>query len=114
MDIWRGLAASASPLARAEAEARVFAQMVVALDGWFVHRARGLEGSHGNPLNEVRLLAEGITSASGRFPPTGAIRWQPARSISGLAPGEPICLTEALFSRLCAAFLDAMALTFAS
>lgn len=109
---WRAVAAASSGAARREAEAQVFAQMVVAMDGWFVHRARAVEGKNGNPLNEVRLLAEGITANGGRFPAVGPIRWHAAASVTGLDVGDPILLTETLFARLAEAFMDEMAARF--
>ena len=108
-DSWQKVAARSEVRARAEAELRVFNQMVVALDGWFVHRQRSLEGKDGNALNEVRLIAAGITGNGGCFPADATIRWNPEASITGLRPGDPIRITGALFARLCAAFLDGIA-----
>lgn len=102
---WGKVAARSEAAARAGAEVRVFNQMVVALDGWFVHRQRGLEGKDGNALNEVRLIALGITANAGRFPSEASIKWRPEASITGLRPGDLIQITEVLFARLCAAFL---------
>ena len=113
LESWRRLAARTGAAARAEAEVRVFNQMVVALDGWFVHRQRSLEGREGDALHEVRLLALGITTHRGIFPQEGATHWQAETSISGLAPGDAIRIGEALFTRLCDAFLEAMTARFA-
>lgn len=105
---WRSVAARSEARARAAAEAQVFAQMLVALEGWFVHRARAQEGKDGNALHEVRLLALGVTENGGRFPEPGPVRWRPEQSLTGLRPGDPIRMTEALFSKLAEAFLAAM------
>jgi len=37
-----------------------FNNLVVVLDGFFVHRSRTLEKKDGNPLNEVRMLRNSI------------------------------------------------------
>ncbi len=37
-----------------------FNNLVVVLDGFFVHRSRTLEKKDGNPLNEVRMLCNSI------------------------------------------------------
>lgn len=111
-DSWRGLAARSAAAARAEAEVRVFNQMVVALDGWFAHRQRSMEGRDSNPLREVRLLALGITAHRATFPPDSTTKWCAEASISGLAPGDAIAISEALFARLCDAFLTAITARF--
>lgn len=110
---WRAVAARSEAKAREEAEVQVFNQMVVALEGWFVHRLRGVEGKDGNPMNEVRLLAQGVTAQNGWFPEDKTIRWRPEASITGYAPGDRIRLDERTFSRLAGAFLDAVAERFA-
>lgn len=110
---WRAIAARSEAKARAEAEVQVFNQMAVALEGWFVHRLRGVEGKDGNPLNEVRLLALGVTSNGGYFPSDTAIKWRPEASVTGYRAGDRIALSEAVFSRLTAAYLDAITAKFA-
>ncbi len=109
---WRGVAAKSEAGARAEAEAQVFAQMVVALEGWFVHRLRSVEGKDGNALNEVRLLALGVTANGGYFPSDGVIRWKPEASVTGYRAGDRIRLSEAVFSRLAGVYLDRIAAKF--
>ena len=109
---WEAVAARSGAVARAEAEALVFGQMVVALEGWFVHRLRGVEGKDGNALNEVRLLALGMTENGGYFPSDGVIKWKPEASVTGYRAGDRIALSEAVFSRLVAVFLDGIAARF--
>ena len=109
---WRAVAGRSEAGGRAEAEAQVFGQMVVALEGWFVHRLRGVEGRDGNALNEVRLLALGVTENGGYFPSAHGIRWQSAMSVTGYRAGDRIRLSEAVFSRLAGVFLDGIAAKF--
>ena len=97
---WRSIAARSEARARAAAEEQVFAQMLVALEGWFVHRARAQEGKDGNALNEVRLLALGVTQNSGRFPEPGPVCWRPEQSLTGLRPGDPIRIRPATGAHL--------------
>jgi hypothetical protein len=111
---WRAIAARSEPKARAEAEVQVFNQMAVALEGWFIHRLGGVEGKDGNPLNEVRLLAQGVTSNGGYFPSDNAIKWRPEASVTGYRAGDKIALSEAIFARLTEAYLDAVSAKFAA
>ena len=87
--------------------------IVLAQDGWFVHRMRGRKGKDGNPLNEVRLICLGITRNGGSFPSGATIRWHPETSITGLRPGDPIRLTAPVFAVLTEAFLTEIAARFA-
>jgi hypothetical protein len=41
-------------------ERRFFNHMILALDHFFLHRSRNMEGKDGNPLNEVRMLCNAI------------------------------------------------------
>lgn len=43
------------------------ADLAVAIDASFVHRARALEQKDGNPLNEMRMICKGIMSNGGTF-----------------------------------------------
>ncbi len=110
---WRAVASRSEPVARAAAEVQVFNQMVVALEGWFVHRLRGVEGKDGNAMNEVRLLALGVTTNGGRFPADPTIRWKPDASVTGYQAGDVILLSEEVFGRLAGVFLDGIAKAFA-
>jgi hypothetical protein len=81
-----------------------FAHLVLALDHYFDHRARGLEGDGGNPLNEVRLLCDALMRHDGRLTLDAEIRYDPARSILKLAPGDPIRMGADDFDKLQKAF----------
>lgn len=52
--------------------------MVLALDQLFVHRARGIEGKDGNPLNEVRVLCTSIMANGGVLVKDSQIKLDPA------------------------------------
>jgi len=63
---YRALAAAArDPAGVADFERRFFSHMLLALDSYFVHRLRGVEGKDGSALNEVRMLANGVMSNAG-------------------------------------------------
>ena len=80
-----------------------FNNLVLVLDRLFVHRARGLEGKDGNPLNEVRMLCDSILQKDGVM--TADIKFDPAKSVLRLQPGDEIRLSEADFVRLSNAIL---------
>lgn len=48
-------------------ERQFFNHMILALDRYFVHRGRTMEGKDGNPLNEVRMLCDAIIENRGRM-----------------------------------------------
>ena len=48
-------------------ERQLFNHMILALDHYFVHRSRTMEGKDGNPLNEVRMLCHAIMENEGRM-----------------------------------------------
>lgn len=95
-----------------EFEPLFFNQMVLALDHYFMHRARGMEKKDGNPLNEVRVLCNSLMEGDGKLAADTQIRLDPARSILGYQVGDEIRLNEADFSRLSAAFLDEIAIKY--
>ena len=110
---WRAVAKGSEPKAREDAEAQVFNQMAVALERRFTHRLRVVESKDGNPMNEVRLLALGVTTNGSYFPSDHTIKWQPEASVTGYRAGDKIRLSEAQFSKLANAYLDAVAVKFA-
>ena len=109
---WRAVAKTSQAAARVEAEVQVFNQMAVALEARFVHRLRGVEGKDGNPMHELRLLALGVTTNGSYFPSDHSLTWQPEASVTGYRAGDKIRLSEAVFSRLVPAYLDAVATKF--
>jgi hypothetical protein len=86
---------------------------VLVLDHWFVHRLRGAEGRDGNPMNEVRLLAESIVHRGGTLTISGGIRLRPESSVLGLSPGDRIELSPEDAARLAEAYLIAIERTYA-
>lgn len=90
----------------------VFGQAVVALDAWFVHRLRTLEGKDGNAMNEVRVLADSIVANGGILRVDGPITWEPERTRLGFAVGDEVLVTADGYERLAAAYLDAIGDTF--
>ncbi|GEA81008.1 hypothetical protein ACT17Q_04450 [Cellulomonas sp. CW35] len=87
-------------------ELSYFAALVLALEMRFVHRKRGREGTDGNALNEVRLLARSLMTNGGRLLEDPAITLDPARSVLGLRPGDDIVVRYEDFVRLSRAFFD--------
>jgi hypothetical protein len=82
--------------------------LVLALDAWFVHRARGKEGKDGNPMNEVRVLCAAIVDHGGTLTPPSGIRLRPATSVLGLEPGPEVAVDADGFARLADGFLAAV------
>ena len=87
-------------------ERQFFDHMILALDHYFVHRGRGMEGKDGNPLNEVRMLGEAIMENQGRMSASKTIRYKPETSILKFKAGDEIRLNADDFARLSAAFFD--------
>lgn len=85
-------------------EHRYFNNLVLALELSFVHRLRGVEGKDGNPLNEVRVLAQSLMENNGVLTVDKTIKWAPDTSVLGYAPGDAIRIGAADFARLAEAF----------
>jgi hypothetical protein len=81
-----------------------FNNLVVVLEGYFIHRLRNKEGKDGNALNEVRLLAASLLTNDGVLATEKSITYQPEASVVGLAPGDAIALTRDDLGRLADAY----------
>jgi hypothetical protein len=63
-------------------------------------------GKDGNPLNEVRMLCDGIMENEGRLSANKGIRYKPEPSVLKFKTGDEIRLNADDFARLSAAFFD--------
>jgi hypothetical protein len=95
-------------------EPRYLEAVLLALDGWFCHRSRTLEGKDGNPLNEVRVLASSLILQAGVMTVDKAIKLRPDASVLGIEAGERIALTPDGLARLADAFLASIEQTYCS
>jgi len=85
-------------------EYEYFNNMLLVLEGYFVHRLRGVEGKDGNALNEVRVYARSLMENGGTVMADPQIPLDPGRTVLGLSVGDPITLTVQQYSRLSNAF----------
>ncbi len=86
-------------------EYEYFNNMLIVLDGYFVHQLRGVEGRHSEALNEVRVLARSLMENGGTVMADPKIALDPTRSVLGLEVGAPIILTLQQYRRISDAFL---------
>jgi hypothetical protein len=93
-------------------ESLVFGQAVVVLHTWFGHRDRELEGDDGNPMNEVRVIADSIVDNDAVLRVEGPITWVAERTVLRLAVGDDVAVTANGFERLAAAYLSAIESTY--
>lgn len=103
----RNQAAADEPLLNAAIEAfepHFFNNMVLALECYFVHRARAVEKKDGNPLNEVRMLCNSMMNNNNTMCADKTIKFDPAKSVLKYRVGDEIKLNEADFIRLSSAF----------
>ena len=103
---YRKLAASARKGEAAAFEGEFFNTMVLALDHFFLHRQRSLEGKDGNPLNEVRMLANSILEDEGVLKENSTIKYDAGKSITRIAIGDEIVMDGETFARLADAFFN--------
>ena len=85
-------------------ETMYFNSLVLSLDRWFVQRAREVTGAGTTPLNELELIADGLTS-EGVLPEHDEIDYDPAKSVLGLKVGDEIELSADQFVNLSEAAL---------
>ena len=98
------LAKRADASALAAFEPLFFNHMVMALDCYFGHRARAVEGKDGNALNEVRVLCNSFIQNDGVLMADTQITLKPDESQLGYRVGDRIALAAADFARLSGAF----------
>ncbi|MGH8655622.1 MAG: hypothetical protein ACREYE_27135 [Gammaproteobacteria bacterium] len=90
--------------AAAEFEPHFFANMVLALESHFMHRARGKEGKDGNPLNEVRMISASLMANDGTLQADKTIKYDPSKSVLDIKIGDKIRVTQPGFKALSEAF----------
>jgi hypothetical protein len=81
-------------------ETQFFANLVLALDHSFMHRQRSLEGKDGNPINEVRMLANSLLEHDGVLTAEKAIKYDAGKAVAGIGIGDRISLDEKAFRLL--------------
>lgn len=77
-----------------------FITQVLALDHFFLHRQRSFEGKAGGPLNELRMLCDSIKENDGVLAGNSTIKYDPAKSVTGIAVGQKIVLDDKAYERL--------------
>jgi hypothetical protein len=97
--------AAVEELRRVEAGSAAWNQLVVALDRWFSLRNPKLEGRDGNPLNEVRVIAEAVIEHGAVMTVPKGIKLRAEDSVLGFEEGDEITLDGDSFERLFDAFL---------
>ena len=96
-----------SPKARAALDAfepLFFNNLVLALDAYFTHRTRAVEGKDGNPLNEVRMICASIQRHEAILTADKTIKYRPDSSVLKLPLGARIHLDDRQFEALQKAF----------
>lgn len=86
-----------------------FRNMVLALDHYFLHRQRSSEGKDGSPANEVRMFCNAIHDNGGVLAKDTQIKYDPAKSVTGIKIGEQIVLDDKSFAKLAYAFFEDIA-----
>lgn len=99
------LGAAIEELRRVEAGSAAWNQLAVALTRWFELRNPKLEGREGNPMNEVRTIAESVIEHGAVMTVPRGIKLTPEESVLGFAEGEEISLDGDALERLLDAFL---------
>jgi uncharacterized protein (UPF0548 family) len=99
------IGAAVEEMRRVGAGSAAWNQLVPALDRWFSLRNPKVEGRDGNPINEVRTIAESVTEHGSVMVIPRGIKLSPETSVLGFEEGEEISLDGDAFERLFDAFL---------
>lgn len=75
--------AKQAPEAAAAFTPGYFITQILALDHFFLHRQRSFEGKAGGPLNELRMLCDGIKENAGVLAPNSTIKYDAGRDCAG-------------------------------
>jgi hypothetical protein len=97
--------AAVEELRRVGAGSVAWNQLVVALEHWFTQRIPKVEGRDGNPLNEVRVIADSVIEHGAVMTVPKGIKLRAEASVLGFEEGEEISLDGDAFERLFDAFL---------
>jgi uncharacterized protein (UPF0548 family) len=97
--------AAVEEMRRVGAGSAAWNQLVPALDRWFGIRNPKVEGRDGNPINEVRAIAESVTEHGSVMAIPRGVRLAAESSVLGFEEGEEITLDGDAFERLFDAFL---------
>jgi hypothetical protein len=87
-------------------ESAFFNNLVIVLEGYFVHRTRGVEKKDGNPLNEVRVMAASMMLNGEVMMADSSVKMDPEKSVLKLSVGDKIALNEQSFTLLFKAFFE--------
>jgi hypothetical protein len=99
------IGAAVAEMRRVEAGSAAWNQLLPALDRWFSIRNPKVEGRDGNPINEVRALAESVTEHGSVMAVPRGVKLAGESSVLGFEEGEEISLDGDAFERLFDAFL---------
>lgn len=86
---------------------RLAGHLVIVMDACFAQRVRGVDGKDGNPLNEVRVLAQSLMQGT-TVMEDSTISWEPEKLVLGLAVDDDIELSVKDVDRLQQAFFAEM------
>ena len=81
-----------------------FNNMIVVLDAAFARRDRELEGTDGNALLEVRVVAASLLTERGQMTSYPDISLDPEKTVLKLRPGDEIAVDDTSFLRLAEQF----------
>jgi hypothetical protein len=103
---YRALAAKAGPSEALGAFSADFcSSMILALDHMFQYRLRNAELKDGNPLNELRMLANSLMEGGGVLLADKTIKYDAAKAVAEIAVGQEIELDVDTFERFARAVL---------